>query len=31
MKVQYENKVMSSLLLFVDHEITQKGEAYTNH
>ena len=22
---------MSSLLLFVDHEITQKGEAYTNH
>jgi len=31
MKVQYENKVMSSLLLFIDHEITQKGDAYTNH
>ena len=31
MKVQYENKVMSSLLLFVDHEVTQKGEAFTNH
>ena len=31
MKVQYENKVMSSLLLFVDHEVVQKGEAYTNH
>ena len=31
MKVQYENKVMSSLLLFVDHEVTQKGDAYTNH
>ena len=31
MKTQYENKVMSSLLLFVDHEVTQKGDAYTNH
>ena len=31
MKVQYENKVMSSLLLFVDHEVVQKGDAYTNH
>lgn len=31
MKVQFENKVMSSLLLFIDHEITQQGDAYTNH
>ena len=31
MKVQFENKVMSSLLLFVDHEVVQKGDAYTNH
>ena len=31
MKVQFENKVMSSLLLFIDHEVTQKGDAYTNH
>jgi len=31
MKVQFENKVMSSLLLFVDHEITQKGDAYTDN
>ena len=31
MKVQYENKVMSSLLLFVDHEVVQKGDAYSNH
>jgi len=30
MKVQFENKVMSSLLLFVDHEVIQKGDAYTN-
>ena len=30
MKVQFENKVMSSLLMFVDHEVTQKGEAFTN-
>ena len=31
MKVQFENKVMSSLLLFVDHEVTQKGDAYTDN
>jgi len=31
MKVQFENKVMSSLLLFVDHSILKKGEAFTNH
>lgn len=31
MKVQFENKVMSSLLLFVDHQVTQKGDAYTNN
>ena len=31
MKVQFENKVMSSLLLFVDHEVTQQGDAYTSH
>ncbi len=31
MKIQFENKVMSSLLLFVDHEIIQKGDAYTNN
>ena len=31
MKVQFENKVMSSLLLFVDHEVTQQGDAYTNN
>ncbi len=30
MKVQFENKVMSSLLMFVDHEVTQKGEAFTD-
>jgi len=30
MKVQFENKVMSSLLMFVDHEVVQKGDAYTN-
>ena len=30
MKVQFENKVMSSLLMFVDHKVTQKGDAYTN-
>jgi len=30
MKVQFENKVMSSLLLFIDHEVVQKGDAYTN-
>ena len=31
MKVQFENKVMSSLLQFVDNKIVDKGEAYTNH
>ena len=31
MKTQFENKVMSSLLLFVDHEVAQKGDAYTNN
>jgi len=30
MKVQFENKVMSSLLLFIDHEIVQEGEAYSD-
>jgi len=28
MKVQFENKVMSSLLMFVDHKVVQKGDAY---
>ncbi len=31
MKVQFENKVMSSLLLFIDHEVAQQGDAYTDH
>jgi hypothetical protein len=31
MKPQFENKAMSSLLLFLDHQICEKGEAYTNH
>ena len=31
MKVQYENKVMSSLLLFVDNYMLKQGEAFTNH
>jgi hypothetical protein len=31
MKVQYENKVMSSMLLYVDHKVLRVGEAYTNH
>ena len=30
MKIQFENKVMSSLLLFIDHEIVQEGEAYSD-
>lgn len=30
MKAQFENKVMSSLLLFVDHEILDKGEAFSD-
>ena len=31
MKEQYENLVMTSLMLYVDHSICVKGEAYTNH
>ena len=30
MIAQYENKIMSSMLLFLDHEICSKGEAFTN-
>lgn len=28
MKAQYENQIMSSLLLFVDHQVLKYGEAY---
>ena len=31
MKPQFENKAMSSLLLFIDHQVCGKGEAFTNH
>ena len=31
MKEQYENLVMSSFMLYVDHKVGVKGEAYTNH
>ena len=31
MKAQYSNKVMSSMLAFVDHKILLKGEAYENY
>lgn len=31
MKAQYANKVMSSMLAFVDHKVLLKGEAYENH
>jgi len=31
MKTQFENRVMSSLLLFVDHVLLKHGDAYTNH
>mgnify|MGYP003125956987 CR=1 FL=1 len=31
MKAQFDNRVMSSLLLFVDHQLLNHGEAYTNH
>ena len=31
MKEQYENLLMTSLMLYVDHKISVKGEAYTNH
>lgn len=30
MKAQFENEVMSSLMLYVDHYILDKGDAYTN-
>ena len=30
MKAQWENKIMSSFLQFVDHEILDKGEAFQN-
>ena len=31
MKAQFDNRVMSSLLLFVDHQLLSHGEGYTNH
>jgi len=31
MKAQYINKLMSSMLAFVDHKVLIKGEAYENH
>ena len=31
MKAQYENKVISSTLLWMDHTITSVGSGYTNH
>ena len=31
MDVQYENSLMSSLLLFVDNKVLKRGNAYTNH
>ena len=31
MKAQFENKVMSSLLLYMDNTILKQGEAFTNH
>ena len=31
MKIQYENLVMSNFLLYVDHMVCKKGEAFTNH
>ena len=30
MKIQYENRVMSSLLLYIDHYVCQNGEGFTN-
>lgn len=30
MKAQYENQAMSSFMLYIDHEITARGQAYTN-
>jgi len=31
MKAQFDNRVMSSLLLFVDHKLLDHGEAFDNH
>lgn len=31
MKAQFENKIMSSILLYLDHKVLENGEAYTNH
>ena len=31
MKEQFENLLMTSFMLYVDHKISVKGEAYTNH
>lgn len=31
MKVQYDNKLLSSFLLYLDNKILTKGEAYTNY
>ncbi len=31
MKSQYENRVLSSFMLWFDHTLLDKGEAYTNH
>ena len=31
MKSQYENRVLSSFLLWFDHTLLEKGEAFTNH
>ena len=31
MKLQYEHKVVSSFLLFLEHELGKRGSAYTNH
>ena len=30
MKAQYENQAMSSFMLYIDYEITARGQAYTN-
>jgi|TARA_B100001964_G_C14145528_1_gene559519 hypothetical protein len=31
MKIQFENSLMSSFLLYVDNKVLKKGSAYTNH
>jgi hypothetical protein len=31
MKAQFENEVMTSLMLYVDHYIMDRGQAYTNN